>query len=107
MSGYSYRNPLEKDESRFLNGELVPTSSSSFTLMGFSGIGKSTAIEKILLLYPQVLLHENPVNRLQVVWLKLNCPHDGSLKTLCMDFFTKNGYQHSGKQNDSSKICKP
>src|SRR5690606_6286276 len=26
---------------------------------------------------------------MQVVWLKLNCPHDGSLKSLCMDFFLK------------------
>lgn len=57
--------------------------------MGFSGIGKSSVVERILSLYPQVLLHKSPVNRLQVVWIKLNCPHDGSLKTLCMDFFTK------------------
>lgn len=26
---------------------------------------------------------------MQIVWLKLNCPHDGSIKTLCMDFFLK------------------
>jgi hypothetical protein len=90
-SGYTSRNPLNINEVRFLNGTgaINSTSASSFTLMGFSGIGKTTAIENVLSLYPQVILHESPINRLQVVWLKLNCPHDGSLKTLCMDFFMK------------------
>ncbi|MBH9968631.1 AAA family ATPase [[Bacillus] enclensis] len=88
-SGYLTRNPLHINETKFLRGERIPTSSSSFTLMGFSGIGKSTAIESVLSLYPQVLLHREPVNRIQVVWLKLNCPHDGSIKTLCMDYFMK------------------
>ncbi|MFF3102616.1 AAA family ATPase [Viridibacillus arvi] len=88
-SGYIYRNPVSVNETKFLRGFSMPTSSSSFTLMGFSGIGKSTAVESVLSLYPQVILHKHPVNRFQVVWLKLNCPHDGSLKTLCMDFFLK------------------
>lgn len=90
-SGYISRNPLSNNEIKFLTGRGsdVPSSASSFTLMGFSGIGKTSAIEKVLSLYPQVILHENPINRLQVVWLKLNCPHDGSLKTLCIDFFSK------------------
>lgn len=90
-SGYISRNPLDINEIKFLNGRNtnVPISASSFTLMGYSGIGKTTAMERILSLYPQVILHKHPVNRLQVVWLKLNCPHDGSLKTLCLDFFLK------------------
>ncbi|MBT2644327.1 AAA family ATPase [Bacillus sp. ISL-41] len=90
-SGYVSRNPLDSNEVKFLNGNGsgLPSSASSFTLMGFSGIGKTSAIEKVLSLYPQIILHQSPINRLQVVWLKLNCPHDGSLKTLCMDFFLK------------------
>lgn len=88
-TGYIARNPLDINETKYLNGASIPTSASSFTLMGFSGIGKTSAIEKVLSLYPQVILHEHPVNRMQVVWLKLNCPHDGSLKTLCRDFFSK------------------
>lgn len=90
-SGYIHRNPLNINEVRFLRGETntISSTASSFTLMGFSGIGKTSAVERILSLYPQVILHESPVNRLQVVWLKLNCPHDGSLKTLCLDFFLK------------------
>lgn len=99
--GYVSRNPLQKKHvqvlnelhSKLINNEglgLPPdirSSASSFTLMGFSGIGKTSAIERILSLYPQVILHQEPINSIQIVWLKLNCPHDGSLKTLCINFF--------------------
>ncbi|MED4534174.1 ATP-binding protein [Metabacillus fastidiosus] len=90
-TGYLSRNPLSTDEIKYLRGSSIQklNSASSFTLMGFSGIGKTTAIERVLSLYPQVILHKYPINRWQIVWMKLNCPHDGSLKTLCMDFFLK------------------
>lgn len=101
--GYTGRNPLKKNHVQVLNefhialykGQEIKdipdirSYASSFTLMGFSGIGKTTAIERILSLYPQLIVHEDPINIIQVVWLKLNCPHDGSLKSLCMDFFLK------------------
>ncbi|WP_223555940.1 ATP-binding protein [Lysinibacillus sphaericus] len=120
--GYVSRNPLQKKHvqvlnelhSRLINKEglgLPPdirSSASSFTLMGFSGIGKTSAIERILSLYPQVILHQEPINSIQIVWLKLNCPHDGSLKTLCMDFFQKidlligtNYFEKYGKRTNS------
>lgn len=91
-TGYLSRNPMDPDQVRQLTNMPVSTnksSASSFTLMGFSGMGKTTAIEQILSLYPKCIVHQSPINRLQIVWLKLNCPHDGSLKTLCMDFFAK------------------
>jgi hypothetical protein len=98
--GYVGRNPLTPEYTRqlnmahqVLNGKYessdIRSTASSFTLMGFSGMGKTTAIERILSLYPQLLIHKHPVNITQIVWLKLNCPHDGSLKSLCMDFFIK------------------
>lgn len=88
--GYVSRNPVLADYNRALNGTHdIRSTASSMTLMGFSGIGKTTAIERVLSLYPQVILHEHPLNLMQVVWLKLNCPHDGSLKSLCLDFFLK------------------
>ncbi|WP_144513245.1 ATP-binding protein [Bacillus sp. FJAT-22090] len=120
--GYVYRNPLQKQHVQTLN-ELhnklvnneeiglppnIRNSASSFTLIGFSGIGKTSAIERILSLYPQVILHQHPLNFIQVVWIKLNCPFDGSLKTLCMDFFQKidlqigtNYYEKYGKPSNS------
>jgi hypothetical protein len=101
--GYVGRNPLSKKHIEVLNDfhlslkngkklEKLPdirSFASSFTLMGFSGIGKTTAIERILSQYPQLVVHENPINLIQIVYLKLNCPHDGSLKSLCKDFFMK------------------
>ncbi|MBL0385552.1 ATP-binding protein [Tumebacillus sp. ITR2] len=91
-SGYISRNPLDPKQVQMLTGVPVPglrSTASSLTFMGFSGMGKTTAIERVLSLYPQCILHEHPVNRIQLVWLKLNCPHDGSLKSLCMDFYRK------------------
>ncbi|RHW34875.1 ATP-binding protein [Neobacillus notoginsengisoli] len=101
--GYVHRNPYHKNHTmvlnelhdRLLNKEAlglspdIRTTSSSFTLMGFSGIGKTSAIERVLSLYPQVIVHKYPLNLMQIVWLKLNTPYDGSIKTLCMDFFLK------------------
>ena len=62
-----------------------------FSILGISGIGKSTTVESILSLYPQVIKHTsyhgNALHMHQISWLKLDCSCDGSLKGLCMDFF--------------------
>ncbi|MEF7440619.1 ATP-binding protein [Paenibacillus lautus] len=66
-----------------------PTS-NGFCIIGPSGIGKSTSVEKTLLSYPQVILHKSIKGMgmlKQLNWLKLECPSDGSLKSLCIDFF--------------------
>jgi len=68
----------------------VRSTAAGFAILGVSGQGKTTAIESSLLLYPQVIHHSTykgqPFIRKQVVWLKLNCPFDGSLKGLCFNF---------------------
>ncbi|MCA1321980.1 ATP-binding protein [Bacillus tianshenii] len=70
------------------------STASSFAFIGISGIGKSTAIENILLLYPQVIIHTDyEHNGLstgylnQIVWLVIECPFNGSRGTLCKNFF--------------------
>lgn len=67
------------------------STAESSSIIGISGIGKSTAIEKLLLMYPQVIMHHeykgNPLTRTQITWIKIDCPYDGSLKTLCKMFF--------------------
>jgi hypothetical protein len=69
---------------------IRPTA-AGFAIIGSSGQGKTTSIESSLLLYPQVIEHANykgtPLPLKQLVWLKLNCPFDGSTKGLCMNFF--------------------
>jgi hypothetical protein len=62
-----------------------------FAIVGIGGIGKSTTVENILALYPQVIVHtryrEQDFILKQIVWLKLDCPRDGSTKSLCEHFF--------------------
>ncbi len=62
-----------------------------FAIIGVSGIGKTITVERILSLYPQVIEHTEykgvPLIAKQVVWLKLDCPCDGTLKGLCSEFF--------------------
>lgn len=64
----------------------LPTSASGLTLIGPSGMGKTTNFQNILNLYPQVILHPE-YSVYQIVWLKVDCPHAGSLKGLCTDIF--------------------
>ena len=58
-----------------------------------SPLGRFLSIRKkrwILSLYPQVIEHTEykgmPLAVTQIVWLKLDCPHDGSRGELCYRF---------------------
>jgi len=63
---------------------------TSLTLIGTSGVGKTTAVEAVLKCYDQVICHNAIEGQraavYQIVWLKLSIPHDGSIKALCIDF---------------------
>lgn len=100
--GYVGRNPLTCDYVRHLhNGaerieagslhatvsEPVENTASSFALVGCSGVGKSVAINRVLHSYPQVIRHVEPFSIVQIVWLKLECPIQGSPRQLCINFF--------------------
>lgn len=108
--GYLARNPLDKtfferirvlhqvredeeESNKYLRERLrhIRSTADSLSIIGISGIGKTTAIERLLLMYPQVIKHDIYDNqsfiRTQIVWLKIDCPYDGSLTTLCKSFF--------------------
>lgn len=105
--GYLNRNPYGREYALMANEmyaamrdkrpvRQVPgyhPKASGFTIIGVSGVGKSTAVERILSLYPQVIEHTEykgrPMPITQLSWLKLDCPHDGSLGGLCYSFFEK------------------
>lgn len=74
-----------------MSNRMVNPSASGFTLLGVSGLGKTSALNHTLNLYPQVIVHKQyygtPLSTYQVVWLKLECPYDGSIKGLLYDFF--------------------
>ena len=80
-------NQERRDDRRFFGqGSLMA---------GISGIGKSTAFQRIFSLYPQVIDHTNykgtPFSKRQVVSLILQCPHDSSTRGLCRQFLVQMG----------------
>jgi hypothetical protein len=103
--GYISKNPVTPDyaarlaqgaaairEKSGLNAVYSMNSTASgFTVIGMSGVGKTTAMEKVLSLYPQQILHTQYKGEAlfltQLVWAKIDCPFDGSLKGLCLSFF--------------------
>jgi hypothetical protein len=102
-AGYLARNPIQREFWRNVHQNVqslrqdemakdqARSTAVGFTMVGISGVGKSTAVEAILSLYPQVIYHSNYRDRLfnwvQITWLKLDCPFDGSTKGLCLNFF--------------------
>ncbi len=54
-------------------------------------MGKSVTLGRLLTLYPQVIFHHHyrgeDFSHVQLVWLKLECPSNGSTKALCLNFF--------------------
>lgn len=104
--GYLTRNPIENkyvtsfnsgyedilnNKINYKNELSFRSSASGFTIVGVSGMGKTTAINRILLEIPQIILHskykEKTLCMYQVTWIKLECPFDGSIKALCLNFF--------------------
>ncbi|WP_432734476.1 AAA family ATPase [Maridesulfovibrio sp. FT414] len=89
----SYNTHMQNGYERIMSGDLdafrfdhAVSTASSLLLLGCSGSGKSTTLRRILSNYPQVIFHEK-YNFTQVVYLKIDCPHDGSTKNLCVHFF--------------------
>lgn len=62
---------------------------NSFSVIGISGLGKSTALQRVLSLFPQVIEHKRyagkPLVCKQIPYLVVQTPHDASIKALCLD----------------------
>lgn len=64
--------------------------SAGFPIIGISGGGKSTSMDKSLTTIPQVIVHEDEGFLFtQITWLKIDCTHNGSIKGICQKFFSK------------------
>ncbi|MBD9679440.1 ATP-binding protein [Pseudomonas sp. PDM18] len=95
-NGYLGRNPFNATTVRHLhtiNQRIhsgFNSTASSGCVFGLSGMGKTTAVTSILKTYPQIITHNKYKDRAfiqkQVVWLKIDSPADGSIKSLCCSF---------------------
>lgn len=98
---YLGRNPKEASFKKHLNNcfekmvkqdldayiyDNVKSTALSMSLVGISGSGKSKTLDIILESYNKIIFHPD-YNLLQVPWLKVNCPHDGTLTELCFSIF--------------------
>lgn len=97
--GYSVKNPQSPTTLNYLHYSLderpdveprtgfFKPKGSGITIIGESGVGKTCMLEQVLGHFPDVIVHEERINGLmpfrQVVWLKVDCPGDSSVKGLC------------------------
>ncbi|OUS06487.1 hypothetical protein A9Q81_02865 [Gammaproteobacteria bacterium 42_54_T18] len=80
-----YERIVKKDLQAYIH-EDVDSTATSFSLIGVSGCGKTTALNRLLSTYPRVIYHPD-YHLIQIPWIKIDCPHAGSLGELCRSFF--------------------
>lgn len=100
--GYLWRNPLnaavqgylhsDQEAPRLLIAERRANASTLF-ISGLSGAGKTTSVEAVLRsLGKQVIRHTSyqgkALSERQILWIKVNCPEDASLKGVCYAIFS-------------------
>lgn len=106
--GYISRNPFDKEYKKYVNKtgkEIINrsfdinssinfrTTSSAGLIIGYSGMGKTTTVNRVLNHIPQVIVHNyfdgQHFNQIQLSYLRLEAPHNSSLKALTLQFFMK------------------
>lgn len=106
--GYMLRNPMTPTRAEYLRdayarqqaGEKLTECTFeedveeqlTASLIGTSGMGKTRTVKRILTLYPRLIQHDRetmggPI--LQITYIHVECPHDGSVITLCKDILTQ------------------
>ncbi len=93
----SMNTHLQNGYERLMTGELSSyrfdtgkSTAKSISLIGVSGCGKSTTLGRLLSAYPQAIYHEK-YHKIQLPYLKIECPFNGSLVSLCHNFFRELG----------------
>jgi hypothetical protein len=110
LNATSSKLPKKRMRKRNQNTGNKRTKMLGFTVLGISGIGKTSSFESILSTLPQVIHHNHFNGRnftwTQIVFVKLDCPQDASLKGLCFNFFKTLDYILGGKTNYYEKYAK-
>lgn len=126
--GYVLRKPMTSERAEYLKdlyarqqaGEKVfdtfeeeINEELTASLIGASGMGKTRTVERILACYPQLIEHDREDlggRVLQIVYLHVECPHDGSVNALCrnllseIDRLTGNEYRQKFRITDRTML---
>ncbi|WP_417763494.1 ATP-binding protein [Shewanella sp.] len=103
--GYSAKNPLSPTTAQYLHylvderPDIEPRTGffqpkgDGLTLIGESGVGKTSMIEQVLGYFPNVIVHESYQDQQlelskQVVWIKVDCPSNSSVRDLCEEILS-------------------
>ena len=106
--GFISKNPFDSEYRRYLNqtGKQIinrsfdinaranfRTTASCAILIGYSGMGKTSTVNRVLNHVPQIIVHNEyngqHFNQIQVNHITLQAPHNSSLKSLSLQFFMK------------------
>ena len=90
------------------------TQAESFSVLGVPGAGKSSAVARILSLFPQVIEHIQYQGNVffckQIVYLNIQCPGDCSVKAACLSILAETdkaiGTVYGEKTKKSNEIPK-
>ena len=89
----AFRKHLNNGYDRIVNKDINLTvrkdamsTATGFSIVGPSGCGKTSAVLRCLTDYPRAIFHSD-LHVIQIPWLKLECPRNGSLAELCFNFF--------------------
>lgn len=104
--GYVTRNPaanhwmqnlgqlqscIQNRDEQFLSVSGANANACGFCVVGDSGMGKTSTVNHALAMFPQVIFHNQyhgeAFSSVQMVWMRLECPQDASVKGLCSEFF--------------------
>ena len=105
-AGYVTRNPIEQawmqemselqncvnqKDAGFRSVAGTNANACGFCIVGDSGMGKTSAVNHALAMFPQIIIHsqyhDKEFHCAQLVWMRLECPQDASVKGLCSEFF--------------------
>ena len=86
LTSYRARTLMEntEDEEPILCGDSGDSTNAGFSLIGYSGCGKSSALNILLSRYPQVIMHQTERGDIvpQVVYLVVNCIPNSNFSAL-------------------------
>jgi hypothetical protein len=103
--GYSSKNPFTPTTAQYLHypvderPDIEPRTGffkpkgEGLTLIGESGVGKTSMLEQTLSYFPSVIEHDSYHNKpvefkKQVVWVKVDCPSNSSVRDLCEEILS-------------------